>query len=108
MHAHRPLLPLCLAAMLWSLPGPADAARQRPEKGTIDEAPQWETAAGRTQARLEFATGLLAAGAPDACLELIAQLRREGVKGIELERLHADALHVTAQCFIGAAMMMNG
>jgi Tfp pilus assembly protein PilF len=95
MRLRRSFLAISLAAMTSASIGPADAARQRPEKGTIDDAPQWETTAGRNEARLEFATGLLAAGAPDACLELIAQLRRDGVKGIELERLHADALRAT-------------
>ncbi len=95
MRPRSSLLIACLTAVIGASVGPADAARKRPDKGTIDDAPQWETAAGRTQARLEFANGLLAAGAPDACLELIAQLRREGVKGIELERLHAEALRAT-------------
>ena len=86
---------VCIATFGNALAGPADAARLRPDKSTIEEPAQWETAAGRDQARLEFARGLLNAGAADACLELIAQLRRDGVRGIELERLHAEALRAT-------------
>ncbi|MBO84461.1 MAG: hypothetical protein CL927_03815 [Deltaproteobacteria bacterium] len=86
---------LCIALLGSALPTSADAARQRPNKAGVEEPAQWETAAGRDQARLEFARGLLNAGAADACLELIAQLRRDGVRGIELERLHAEALRAT-------------
>lgn len=86
---------VCITALAAMLGTPADGARQRLDKSTIEEPAQWETPAGRDQARLEFATGLLNAGAADACLELIAQLRRDGVRGIELERLHAEALRAT-------------
>jgi|GEM_PF-1594950 len=83
-----------LAAALW-LPLSAEAARRNADKSTVEPPAPWEQPGGRDQARLELARALLTAGSPDACLELIAQLRRDGVKGLELERLHAQALRST-------------
>jgi Tfp pilus assembly protein PilF len=73
----------------------ADGARRQRSRQVVEEPPLWETPGGRDAARLEFAQALLAAGSADACLELIAQLRQDGVRGLNLERLHADALRAT-------------
>jgi Tfp pilus assembly protein PilF len=85
-------------ALVWCLMTatvPASAVGARRDKASIEEPAAWETPDGRDEARLAFARGLLDSGSPDACLELIAQLRRDGVKGIDLEKLHAEALRAT-------------
>jgi len=91
---HRSGLIIGLACLIAGTTN-ADAARRQKNKQVVEEPPLWEMPGGRDAARLEFAQALLAAGSADACLELIAQLRQDGVKGLELERLHADALRAT-------------
>ena len=86
---------LAVAAALAVGPSIADGARRSSSRNAAEDPAQWEQPGGRDQARLEFAHALLRAGSPDACLELIAQLRRDGMKGLELERLHAEALRAT-------------
>ena len=87
-------------AIGWLLGGvlfaaPATGARREKSRGAVEEPAPWEQPGGRERARLEFAAALLGSGSPDACLEVIAQLRQEGVHGLELERLHARALSAT-------------
>ena len=90
----RPLLAIVLGSTL-VLPTMPDAARRKQNQSVVDDPAPWEQPGGRDVARLEFAQALLDAGSADACLELIAQLRRDGVKGRDLERLHAQALQAS-------------
>jgi len=72
--------------------GPALGARGKTGNREPEAQPVWEQPGGRERARMDLATALLDAGSVDACLELIAQMRAENVRGVNLERLHAKAL----------------
>ncbi len=94
------MVPLRTSTIGWLLGGvllatPANGARREKTRGAVEEPAPWEQPGGRERARLEFAEALLGSGSPDACLEVIAQLRQDGVHGLELERLHARALSAT-------------
>ncbi len=82
---------LCMLVGLWVSSDALAARRSRLEE-TVSEPAPWETPNGKTETRLELARALLDAGAPDAALEMIAGLRAEGIKGVEVDRLHAKAL----------------
>lgn len=70
----------------------ATAARKSATTREPDAQPVWEQPGGRAKARMELAEALLEAGSVDACLKLIAQMRTENVRGVDIERLHARAL----------------
>jgi len=77
-----------------SLASTAGAARKTSTTREPDAQPVWEQPGGRAKARMELAEALLDAGSVDACLELIAQMRAENERGVDIERLHAKALRV--------------
>ena len=84
------LAPVLLLGL--GLSSSATAARKSATTREPDAQPVWEQPGGRAKARMEMAEALLEAGSVDACLELIAQMRMEKVRGVDIERLHARAL----------------
>ncbi len=71
-------------------------AGRRPPEVDVSEPPVWSTKDGRDTTRIELAAALVEADAPEAALEMVADLRKDGVAGPAL-----DTVHATALCDIG-------
>jgi Flp pilus assembly protein TadD len=61
-------------------------------KGDVSPTPSWATTTGRDEAKLQLAAALLDNGNAEAALQLIGQMRSQGVKGPEISVLQGRAL----------------
>lgn len=61
-------------------------------RGDVREPPRWQSQEGRDESRIAMADALARAGDAEQALAMVALLRREGVKGDELDLVHARAL----------------
>lgn len=84
MTAARQLVVLCVLL--------AGCAGRRTQKVEASEPPVWSTNEGRTETRVELAAALITSGAPEAALEMVADLRKDGASSAELDTVHARAL----------------
>lgn len=85
MSAARPLV-VVLCALV------AGCAGRRAQQVDATEPPVWSTREGRTETRVELAAALIDSGAPEAALEMVADIRKDGASTAELDAVHARAL----------------
>ncbi|RME21406.1 MAG: hypothetical protein D6798_18200 [Deltaproteobacteria bacterium] len=61
-------------------------------RGPVDPPPAWQSEQGRLQTRLDVANALVDNGSPEAGLQMLSELRDEGVKDVSLDLAQARAL----------------
>lgn len=67
-------------------------ASKRKELAQAGPEPEWRSEDGKAEAQLVMVDTLLDNGSPEAALQLVQQLRKDGVEGHEVEVAHGRAL----------------